>query len=133
MRFKYGAAYLEVSGVHDISGEHDGYQGSFELGLNEDFGWAEASISIGVDYHDDALATHLYGVKPDEATNSLAAYKVDADWQPYVQAQFAAPLTDRIMFASFVKYQELDRSSRRSPLVNSDYTGNVGVLLIRQF
>ncbi len=133
MKFRYGAAYLEASGLHDISGEHDGYQASLELGLSEDFGWAEAGISIGIDYNDEALATHLYGVKADEATNSLAAYEVDADWQPYVQAQIAAPLTDRTIIAGFVQYQELDRSTRRSPLVDSDYMGGVGLVLIRQF
>ncbi len=133
MKFKYGAAYLEASGLHDISGEHDGYQASLELGLSEDFGWAEAGISIGVDYNDDALATYLYGVKTDEATNTLAAYEVDADWQPFVQAQIATPLTERIMIAGFAQYQELDRSTRRSPIVDSDHMGSVGLILIRHF
>ncbi len=133
MTFKYGVSYLEASTLHDISGEHDGYEASLELGFKEDLGWAEAGISIGADYRDESLATHLYGVKTDEASNALSAYEVEADWQPYIQAELAAPLTSRMMVVGFIQYQELDRSTRRSPLVDSDYTGNVGVLLMRHF
>lgn len=122
------AAYLE-----DISGVHDGSEASLELGLEIELGSLEAGFSIGYIQRDKSLNLHLYGVKKNEATATVAPFSPNASGFPFIESQWTLPLGKRNALIAFAKYEQLPTSIEKSPLIDQDYNASVGVLVLRRF
>lgn len=80
---------------------------------------------VGATWMDADLATYSYGVLPDEATGSLAAYRVKESVIPSISLHASYALADHVMLTGGVETSFLPGSVTDSPIVKRDTVTSV--------
>ncbi|WP_371976564.1 MipA/OmpV family protein [Enterovibrio norvegicus] len=78
-----GTVGARLTYLHDVTGEHDGYEVQLHLGRAFDTPFEQFTLSpyVEVDYRDEKLSNHLYGISVGESSASgLDAFNADSTW-----------------------------------------------------
>lgn len=129
----WGALYVGTTVLADISEVHNGFEFSAEFGFNGDIGALDLSFSAGIAYRDRNLSAHLYGVRPEEARQDLAAYSPAAAWYPYLESVAFYPLGDSLGILCFARYEYPGDEAMNSPLISKRRDANIGFGLLKRF
>lgn len=128
-----GPISISAELLHDISGQHDGMAGKLEISIGRAIGQYTFNAGIGGAYRDEKLSLYEYGVKENEATDTLQAYSPGANWTPYLQLSAARPLSERSMIIGSVTYEDISKEIFDSPLVDKDHSTGVFIGYLRKF
>ena len=128
-----GNLYLEGRAVQDVSAVHKGREGTLKAGFIHGFGDIGFDLGVGATYRNDDLNLHLYGVKSDEVTPTLAQFTPDDSVQPFIEGSLAMPISDSISVIAFGKVEKFSDDIKSSPLVSRSAEGTAGVLFLKRF
>lgn len=124
---------LQLSGFHDVSGTHDG----FEFGAEYRFSWRRARLhiepSVGISYKSTDLNDYYWGLTEAEGRNVVPAYVADAgtNWSAGLTIGYQV---NRKWAVSFViDYERLNNEAFRSPVVEERSVRGVFAGLARGF
>lgn len=128
-----GGIYMSSEVLKDISDTHDGYEANIEIGVEFDVGILELNLSAGLTYRDNKLSQHLYGVNENEARAGLPAYLAYSTIHPFVQAELFYTINKSAGIFVFASYERLPDAAQDSPLIDTNYDANIGIVVIKQF
>lgn len=128
-----GPIYVSGGFLKDISGTHNGFEASLELGMQAEIGPIEVSLSAGLLHRNRSLSQHLYGVNESEAREGLNAYSADAETHPQVRAEVFYTMGKRSAFLLFANYEKLSSSAIESPLINKKRDASLGAAFLYKF
>ncbi|MDH5619287.1 MAG: MipA/OmpV family protein [Gammaproteobacteria bacterium] len=109
---------LQLSGFHDVSGTHDGY----ELYANYSYGWREQRLyvepSIGVSYKSARLNNYYWGVTAEEGGIVVARYDATAgiNWQARLLLGYQ--LSRNWGVSLVTEYERINDEAAASPIVD---------------
>lgn len=128
-----GSLYLDGRALQDISAVHKGHEGSLKAGFTHGIGDIGFDLGIGATYRDEDLNLHLYGVKPDEVTPTLAQFSPDDTVQPFIEGSFVVPISDSMNVIAFGKVEKFADKIKSSPLISRSAEGTAGLLILKRF
>jgi MipA family protein len=118
---QFGALEAGVEALKDVSDTHNGMAVNMSVSTGME---CTDRLSVGANvsalWMDSKLATYSYGVRPKEATGTLAAYGVKASVIPSVGLQANYTVTDHMSLVGSVQAQFLPKSVTRSPIIKRD-------------
>ncbi len=111
---------LQLSGFHDISSTHDGY----ELYLNYAYGWRNQrwylEPSVGASYKSAELNDYYWGVADDEVNVALPPYTASDGVNVHARLMLGYQVTRNWTFSLVAEYERLNGEAAASPLVEED-------------
>jgi len=128
-----GNVYIEGRALQDISAVHKGHEGSLKAGFVYGIGDIGFDLGVGATYRSEDLNTHLYGVKSDEVTPTLAQFTPDDSVQPFIEASLAMPISDSMSVIAFGTVEKFSDDIKSSPLVSRSAEGTAGLLVLKRF
>lgn len=132
-RFNAGVAYAEIQGTHDVLDVHNGYETSARVGVEFELGRVAFDLAGGVSYRDKNLNDHLFGVRSEEASATLAQFTPVSSIEPLVSVDIAWQLGRRTAIIAFADFRLISEEVRESPIVSQQYTGAAGMAFLRRF
>jgi MipA family protein len=125
-RLAFGNVEAEVEMLQDVSDTHGGMavNASLATGVTVSDRFT-VGAKVGATWMDADLATYSYGVLPDEATGSLAAYRVKESVIPSISLHASYALADHVMLTGGVETSFLPGSVTDSPIVKRDTVTSV--------
>lgn len=125
-RLAFGNVEAEVEVLQDVSDTHGGMavNASLSTGVSVSDRFT-VGAKVGATWMDADLATYSYGVLPDEATGSLAAYRVKESVIPSISLHASYALADHVMLTGGVETSFLPGSVTDSPIVKRDTVTSV--------
>ncbi|MEL7110577.1 MAG: MipA/OmpV family protein [Pseudomonadota bacterium] len=127
-----GLISISAELLHDISGQHDGIAGQLEASTGMKIGQYLFNAGVGGAYRDEKVSLYEYGVKANEATDTLQAYAPGSNWTPYLQVSVARSLSERSMLIGSVTYEYISNEIFDSPLVDKDHSTGVFIAYLRK-
>lgn len=128
-----GSLYVESRALQDISAVHKGREGSLKAGFMHGIGDVGFDLGVGATYRNEDLNLHLYGVKSDEVTPTLAQFTPDDTVQPFIEGSLIMPISDSMSVIAFGKVEKFSDDIKSSPLVSRSAEGTAGVLVLKRF
>lgn len=111
---------LHLSGFHDVSGTHDGY----ELYADYRYGWRRQRLyvepSFGASYKSDKLNNYYWGVTPEEAGVVAFPYEADAGLNWHARLMIGYQLNRHWGVSLVVEHERLNDEAAASPIVEDD-------------
>jgi len=108
---------LQLTGYHDASNTHDGY----EIAADYVHGWRHrrwyVEPSVGLSYKSRALNDYYWGVRADEASEALPAYRPGSGTNVRARLSASYRLTRHWAVALAAEYERLNLDAASSPLV----------------
>jgi outer membrane protein len=110
-----------VSAFQDVSGAHDGFEVSAQYSRRWNTGRWSVTPSVGARYKSAKRNDYFWGVRADEASGALPAYRASDGiaWQVEARANYFLTRHTRIALA--VSYDSLDAAIADSPIVTRDH------------
>lgn len=128
-----GGYYTKAALMHDISGEHDGFEADLSLGTEHQAGPVTLDLSAGARYRDKDLSNYYVGVSRSEANSRRAAYSAEGSFSPYVALSATLPVGDRTAVVGSLSHERFSDELKDSPLVDEKGRTSAAVMLILQF
>jgi MipA family protein len=125
-RLAFGNVEAEVEVLQDVSDTHGGLavNAALSTGVSVSDRFT-VGAKLGATWMDADLATYSYGVLPDEATGSLAAYQVKESVIPSISLNASYALADHVTLTGGVETSFLPSSVTDSPIVKRDTVTSV--------
>lgn len=125
-RLAFGNVEAELEMLQDVSDTHGGMavNASLSTGVSVSDRFM-VGAKVGATWMDADLATYSYGVLPDEATGSLAAYRVKESVIPSISLHASYALAHHVMLTGGVETSFLPGSVTDSPIVKRDTVTSV--------
>jgi MipA family protein len=125
-RMAFGNVEAEVEVLQDVSDTHGGLavNAALSTGVSVSDRFT-VGAKLGATWMDADLATYSYGVLPDEATGSLAAYRVKESVIPSISLNASYALADHVLLTGGVETSFLPGSVTDSPIVKRDTVTSV--------
>ncbi|MFA9459751.1 MipA/OmpV family protein [Thiohalorhabdus methylotrophus] len=126
---RLGRWRLQVQGVTDLLGRHQGQEASAQLGYRLGGRRFTLSPGAGVEWASDRFVDYYYGVRPGEARAGRPAYSGQDAWSPFVALVARVRLTGRWGAFTYLRHSWLDEPVTDSPIVDraTVYSGVVAV------
>ena len=109
---------LQLSGFHDVSGTHDGY----ELYANYSYGWREQRLyiepSLGVSYKSARLNNYYWGVTAEEGGIVVARYDATAGLNWHARLMLGYQLSRNWGISLVTEYERINDEAAASPIVD---------------
>ncbi|HLF17929.1 MAG TPA: MipA/OmpV family protein [Candidatus Omnitrophota bacterium] len=109
---------LEVTGVTDWTGEHEGQEVSALI--KHEFLQGGFTPRVGVRWFSDDLTDHYYGVEASEAAAGRPAYEADSTVNFVAGAMVAVPFAEDWAWITDAQYQMLGDEIEDSPIVEEN-------------
>jgi outer membrane protein len=111
---------LQVSGFHDVSGTHEGY----ELYADYRYGWRKQRLyiepSFGASYKSVKLNNYYWGVTPDEAGLVVLPYEAEAGLNWHARLMIGYQLNRHWAISLVAEHERLNDEAAASPIVEDD-------------
>lgn len=133
VEFELGPLYLSANGLVDISDTHNGLAGQLKIGFEFELGAVSVDFGFGGGFKNQKLNQYLYGVDDDEASDSLAAYKVDDSLHGFLELSIGLPITERLALIGFAHYEAFEEQVKDSPLISDVGESNLGLAILTSF
>lgn len=130
--YQFGAAYAELTFLHDITDAHEGYEGTASVGYELALGQLGINAAAGVKFRDANLNNYLFGVTDGEATATRAAFDVGDTTTAFASLTAVYPLSDRMFLLGEVSVEDLGDAAK-SPLVDDDRLADITIGVGFQF
>lgn len=115
-----GDNLLQVEVLRDVSGAHDGVNGSVQVGRQFQIrNWSLHALA-GVRYFSRKVVDHYFGVSQQEATPSIQAYSADHGFLRSALLGATLPLNEKWLFRASADYSYLPESVQDSPLAQGN-------------
>ncbi|MDO8453195.1 MAG: MipA/OmpV family protein [Sulfurimonas sp.] len=123
-------AYIEVMALTDVLARHDTWIVKSELGYQFEHNNLTFYPSLLLTLNSSSFMNYYYGVNPNEATASRAAYNTENSLQYGVQTYIKYPLVDSLSIFMNIKAEKLSVQATNSPIVEDDsiYSGLVSLI-----
>lgn len=115
--YRFGATYAEFAFQGDISGVHNGFQGTLALGYEVELGPLALDLTAGVKLRDNKLNGYLFGVNPAEATADRAAFEMGNTANAFLGVTAVMPLSPNLSLVGQISHTDLGEAFN-SPLVD---------------
>ena len=128
---RWGA--LQLSGFHDASGTHDG----FELSADYSFSWRRQRLhiepSFGISYKSADLNDYYWGLTAEEGRGVVPAYEADAGTNWNARLMIGYQINRNWSASLVVEYERLNDEAVMSPIVEEQGVRGVFAGLARRF
>jgi outer membrane protein len=120
---------LELEGVTDVLGEHEGQEISLSYEVDFEFDRFSVTPFVAVTWQSENFTDYYYGVTPRESRSWRAAYEVDSALNPEAGIQVGYEISDHWALMSEAGVTFLDSTIEDSPIVDEGYavSGFLGV------
>ena len=124
---------LQLQVLSDISMRHKGMEiwGSYAYTL--DYGNWKLTPSIGFNWKSSHLLDYFYGVRDSEALINRPAYQADSGFNGFARLTLSYRITNHWGIVGVAEYETLNRSIRRSPIVNRNNINTLFIGLMYRF
>lgn len=124
---------IELSGVVDVSGKHDGQEWAAGYSMPLLFpGWLVVP-SVGVRWQDADLADYYYGVRSSEALPGRPAHRVGSGLRSYAEVSAFYEWTQDVSVIIGASHSFLGDDVGDSPIVEHDYESSAFLGLLFEF
>lgn len=119
---------LEASVTQDIASTHKGHR----IGLGAEISYraigGELNIAHSLNYRDQRVMQHRYGVNATDVNDSGLTFTADATTTYGLSVQYVRPMTDSFAWVFQADWEAYPSSHKRSPLVNDthEYSAVIG-------
>ena len=115
--FSYGALSGQLNALHEVTGEHDGYE--VRAAVAAPLLRAKGSLvaSAGITWKSAELVRYYYGIDQ--------VYEPGSALSPFVKLRYSRPLSDRWTLNAFAHYEHLAGAIANSPVVSEDHVTTV--------
>lgn len=105
----------------DLTGEHDGYVLSSEIGRN----WQHRNVNyhmlIGAVLESDKVTQYYFGIDSVQADANFSEYHADASFRLFTELGLTYVLTEDWILRSTARYTKLSNEIEDSPIIEDDY------------
>lgn len=110
--FRFGDFIGQIDALHEITGEHDGYEVRAAIAAPVVQSASSVVVSAGFTWKSTELVRYYYGVDD--------LYEPGAALNPFIKVGFARPLSDRWTLSAHIHHERLDGDIVDSPIVSQD-------------
>lgn len=112
-----GWGRLQLTGFHDVSGTHEGYEFEFDYG----YGWRNQRLyiepSFGLSYKSEEMNNYYWGVPADETNIAVPGYTADAGVNAHARLQVSYQLSKNWQFSFVGEVERMNDEAAGSPIV----------------
>ncbi len=123
----YGDLIAQAHLLHDISQVHNGNVFGMKLGINQLVGNWNLHALVGANYRSRAVADYYFSLSEREIASLIyienkvpEAFRAEAGWTPMFELGASYPLSERWVFRSLFRYQQLPEQWSGSALLIDD-------------
>ncbi|MEM8497024.1 MAG: MipA/OmpV family protein [Pseudomonadota bacterium] len=104
----------------DVSGVHNGYEAWLSYSTDWVYGRWHISPSVTVNWKSQQQNDYYYGVRAEEAQNSLVAYQAESGFNTSAKLSAAYYISKRWRFFATANIEKINSSAADSPLLKDD-------------
>ncbi|MEM6485748.1 MAG: MipA/OmpV family protein [Pseudomonadota bacterium] len=127
------AFYLEAQLLQDVSDTHDGFETTLAAGVGINIGALEITAEFGAVFKSGDLNSYLYGVRNNEESPTLPAFRPNNSLQPFFGVNTTLQTGSTSAFVFYSRYERFSSNVQASPLIGKSGEGALGFAYIKQF
>lgn len=108
---------LQLTGFHDVSGTHEGYEIEFDYG----YGWRNQRLyiepSFGLSFKSEAMNNYYWGVPSDETNVAIPGYTADAGVNVHARLQLSYQISKKWLLSFVGEVERMNDEAAESPIV----------------